>query len=33
MNEKELEILIPSKTVRDYVVETGWRVPSRRIFL
>ena len=24
MKEKELEILIPSKTVRDYVVETGW---------
>lgn len=24
MNEKELEILIPSITVRDYVMETGW---------
>lgn len=22
--EEELEILIPSKTVRDYVLETGW---------
>lgn len=25
VDEKELEILIPSKTVRDYVLETGWK--------
>ena len=24
MNEKELEVLILSKTVRDYVLETDW---------
>ncbi len=24
MKKEELEILIPSKTVRDYVLETGW---------
>lgn len=24
MNKKELDILIPSKTVQDYVMETGW---------
>lgn len=24
MNEKELEVLLQSKTVRDYVLETGW---------
>lgn len=24
MDEKELEMLIPSKTVRDYIMETEW---------
>lgn len=24
MDEKELEMLIPSKTVRDYILETEW---------
>lgn len=29
MDEKELELLIPSETVREYIIETGWTFTDR----